>query len=520
MLPKFGRKRMRTRGEVKRRTFLSAVGAGAFAGCSGLGGSTPDSSRQWTVDPLSQEKLVGAHYYLWYQGSGGYGAHTDRPWLEHSPHTPELGQYDSGEATVVNQQIKWALEHGVNWFIITVGAPSGPNTDVLEQTFLEAELSEEINWAVLTGFDHLPVTDETGNTIIHDERNVSAARRYLEYYADRYFHRSNYVKFEGRPVVFDFSTPSLTGDLVSAFERITEPLPEDPYLVANAPGLWHPPALAGFDDIFEVYDAISFYAVLPPNDRIRANYTNHWYRKMREWLFRTHANDINFLPTIMPSFNDRQIKWRGRTHHDPFLLSDAEFRSVCERSLETVDPDLDAVVLTSWNEFPEGSAIEPAEEYGTARLETVEETIGQRTVSTVDPRDYGRLTLQFDEAGQPPGDSRPLSFNAVSLALKRGGEDLEQFDIGVPGERLIFVEGAYLPRQTGTTSFRWLGGPTRRTEVFIPPEVTSARTAVLEGYPLPDLDLSATVQFEGVRTDSVSFRSEGMAAYEVSLEPA
>lgn len=73
MLPKFGRKRMRTWGEVKRRTFLSAVGAGAFAGCSGLGGSTPDSSRQWTVDQLSQEKLVGAHYYLWYQGSGGYG---------------------------------------------------------------------------------------------------------------------------------------------------------------------------------------------------------------------------------------------------------------------------------------------------------------------------------------------------------------------------------------------------------------------------------------------------------------
>lgn len=66
---------------------------------------------------MELDKLVGAYYYQWYRGDDGYGLHDDRPWLEHVPGEPVLGQNHSRDDDVINQHLKWALEHGINWFM-------------------------------------------------------------------------------------------------------------------------------------------------------------------------------------------------------------------------------------------------------------------------------------------------------------------------------------------------------------------------------------------------------------------
>jgi hypothetical protein len=121
-----------------RRGFIAAIGGAALSGCAGIGErlntpsasdadpGTPDSSppgttsertgtgAEWEVDPLEHDKMVGAYYYAWYQPG--------QNWLDRSPSTPVLGEYNSRDEDVINQHITWAAEHGINTFIYRWGA--------------------------------------------------------------------------------------------------------------------------------------------------------------------------------------------------------------------------------------------------------------------------------------------------------------------------------------------------------------------------------------------------------------
>ena len=64
--------------------------------------------------PVTSDYLVGVHYFSgWKQG-------THFGWQKVEPHPerkPLLGYYDEGDPEVADWEIKWALEHGINYFV-------------------------------------------------------------------------------------------------------------------------------------------------------------------------------------------------------------------------------------------------------------------------------------------------------------------------------------------------------------------------------------------------------------------
>lgn len=540
-----------------RRNFLRALG---LAGLSGLTGcnTTPDSNLSatqpsssstpstgspthkrtdlpteteyeqetvstgidWEVEPLEPDLLVGIQYYAWYWGDGGYGRHTLRPWLEHTPYTPELGQYDSRNEDIINQHIEWAVEHGINWFILTNGAPGSRLDRNIQDVFLHAELIDEIDWSLTTGFDHFPVTVDDGRTDMDSPGNRDRLRRWFEHFEDNFFHDPNYLYLDGRPVLFDFSTPSLAGDIEGAFEEAKAAIDTDPYIVANPRLFWAPPAT----EPSTAYDAIKKYSTLQ-SDGDYTGFPAELGWKSREWLFRSKYHDMDYIPTVMPGYNDQEIDWAGRTKHPIMDLSPEEFREVCQQALKYVDPDLEAVVITSWNEFPEGTSIEPAEEYGHTRLEIVKEEVALKEANPLPVDEYSLLELDFNKSIQPAAineessDERWLSFMAGGLDI-RAGDEILTYNIGVPEEEPVFAHGAYRPNsdaRNSPSSWRWLGGPDALTALYVAPKVSGATDAVLNGKPMVDNAIEADVYHNGQLTDHVAFGERSLQTYDVVL---
>lgn len=523
---------------MDRRRLLRSLGAAATAGVAGCqtvddgaqpvddGDAPADgaTTSEWSVDPLEQDKLVGAFYYAWYWGDDGYAIHRDRPWLAHSPYTPTFGQYDSRDPDVVNQQIAWALENGVNWFVINTGHPGGPIMDAVGNTFREAALADRIHYAFDIGFDHGPVTDEDGRYVVDDPRNVAEYRRYFRAYTD-FFDDPNYVRFDGRPVLFDFSTARLTGDIAGALEAVATAIDEDPYMVANPTGFWAPPAVqpdVGLtpEEIFAAYDAVRKYAAIPPtgHDEAEANYPAYLAAQTEYWRFLSDHHDTAFIPTVMPGFDDREIQW-DRVHHEALDLTDEEFRAVCRRALDYVDPALDAVVITSWNEFPEGSAIEPTEEYGHRRLDVVREELGEPPAEPVPVEDYRLLEFAFDRTVRPDGapEAMQLAFFLEELVLVGESGPIRSYDVGTVGEEPPFVAGAYNRGTHGQHTGRWLGGPDELASCYVHPDAADSTEVALTGRPIAAGEVTAEVSLDDESAGRVRFETPGDATYRVSV---
>lgn len=532
-----------------RRRFLRSLGASSslvLAGCHtqdpGSGTTTTSSNptetsrntatttdqatetpKQWEVDPLEQDKLVGAHYYPWYWGEDGYAQFKEQPWPDHSPYTPELGAYDSRDPEVVNQHIKWALENGVNWFVLNSGGPRGPIRNAIDESFLAAELSDHINFSFETGLDLGPVTDENGQYIVDHPDNLARYRWIFDSFTE-YFEHPNYVRIDGRPILLDFGTPSLTGDIVEALDELRDSIDEEPYIVSNMPGFWNPPAgnprnRVTRREVFEAYDAVRKYAPLPPTNHIEKNYPAYWGAQSKFWRFLSDHHETGFIPTVMPGMNDQEIDWADRVHHDIMDFTDGEFREICDQALNYVDPELDAVIITSWNEFPEGTTIEPAEEYGHHRLDIVRQELGEESLDPLPVDEYHLIELDFNQTISPGSgsDGRKLAFFLESVGLVNANGIVRSYDVGSVDAEPLLIEGAYNRGTHGEHTGRWLGGESERTVMYVHPDAEEANEVSLTGRPISPGEIAAEVSFKGNQTDRVELDGQGDAVYRASL---
>jgi len=86
----------------------------------------------------------------------------------------------------------------------------------------------------------------------------------------------------------------------------------------------------------------------------------------------TNANELGvaFIPNCSPGFNDRAVRLEEdhypiprRVHPDSSHTS--TFSQYFDLAVETMDPNLQAITINSWNEWYEDSNIEPVERTGT-----------------------------------------------------------------------------------------------------------------------------------------------------------
>jgi Glycosyl hydrolase family 99 len=347
---------MMTRSSICRQLVL--LGALVFAlALVGTPAATPTQA--------ASDRPVMAFYYPWYEkGDWSYDRMSDIA----------APTYSGGDDAAIRRHIQQADDAGIDALICTWYGPKEDRLDKRCRRLLQLvqESGRDIRVAIIP--DQSAAFDGGMRTIDGLAGALDVLRR-------DFTSSPAYFSFRGKPVIFWFNPPSL-GD-VSAWRQLRDRA--DP----GRDQFW----FGGTDNFgyLDVYDALYYFDISweTAPGRAMASYAGRLDRYNRD---HPGANKP-FIATTMPGYDDIKI----RNGHRKDRANGDYYRGTWQTA---IDRSAAAVVLTSFNEFYEGSYIEPSEQYGDLYLRLTKEWSdkyhnGQATA----PQQLGGPCRQFPETG-------------------------------------------------------------------------------------------------------------------------
>ncbi len=331
--------------------------------------------------PPPPRYLVGAYYYLWYPRHFQKKRYLRRA-LD-PPQVPVLGIYRSGAAKTVEKQIAWCSRFGID-FLAVSWWPNRPALDwTLRAGLLAAENLTDIRWCIFYETQDLGI-DRASGTIIWNEQKIARLLTDLHSFADDYFPHPSYLKIAGRPVIILYLTRNFHGSGAEVLGRVREEMRRrgvDLFIIGDE--VFWKVAAAGPDPSapptwtetpqkrrIELFDAITSYNMYESR-RLdhqgygsQSRYLPEVEEKYRQ--YRAVAGDQTvFIPNLIPGYNDRPYRMRRDHYPIPrqWAKGEAEgslFSIAFDRlGLNFADPKLPIILITSFNEWIEDTAIEP-----------------------------------------------------------------------------------------------------------------------------------------------------------------
>jgi hypothetical protein len=295
---------------------------------------------------------------------------------------PLLGSYDDSLPEVNDWHIKWALESGIQWFAFDWYWNQGEKrlARTLEEGFLKARYCEQmqfcINWCN-HGLDWRKPLDWS----------PSALEEMFAYCAEHYFKRPNYMRLDGRPVfmIWDIHGVLEACNGHEAFMSNTLPQIE---AVCNSRGVPRPFLVAVHnapDRLADIRcaDAITGYSYawrtprVPYNPPGRAPYECMIEALPSYWNDIRRAARIPFIVSTQSGWDNTPRTVGSGNPDGLWALTDntiALFKRTLRDAKDAVDPDFPLVLIEAWNEWGEGSFIEPSDSHGFGHLSAIRRT--------------------------------------------------------------------------------------------------------------------------------------------------
>ena len=306
--------------------------------------------RQEPIRAFSPVRPILAWYYGWYvlppNGAPNWVNTADLP--------PEL--YDSYDDATMRRQIRQAKAAGIDGFICTWRYNCPRLLDLA---------AEEGDFGVAISIDPVATSMpsfEAVVAVLQEVRQITTHPAYL--------------RWDGRPVIVFWGNHILPQDSsVDGFRRLRDT--SDP----NRAQFW----LGGGDDFryLDIFDAIQFFDISWESSPGRAMAS---YAAKLSAYNASHATRKPFIATVMPGYDDRAV--RGGRARD--RENGAYYRATWDAALR-YQPE--AIIITSWNEWYEGSQIEPSRSYGTLYLEITREKAQQYRLSSAGIGDSAFLAV-------------------------------------------------------------------------------------------------------------------------------
>lgn len=355
---------------------------------------------------VAKKPLVLAHYMPWYQAPKtsksfgwhwhmGYydpyekGADGKAPIATH--YYPLTGPYDSADPVLIEYQLTLMKLSGIDGVIIDWYGID----DALDYKKIH-ESSKVLFGAVKRAGMKFAVCYEDqsmGKMILAKkfdyEASVDRGKATLKWMDENWFQDESYVKFEGRPVLLDFGPQHFLK--ADQWDQLFSVVRTRPYFVS-------------LNDHMEFY-ADNFYPwppmYLSSGKEVTlsqvANYFTEFYAKT--------ANKTHLVTTVFPGFHD--IYEDAQVASSYGYLDDhggATFRVLLDAALKS---KADIIQIATWNDYGEGTIVEPNEVRGYQQLEEL-----QRVARELDPAfpyttDDLRIPLEVFKLRQtkspPPG---------------------------------------------------------------------------------------------------------------------
>jgi len=310
--------------------------------------ASPFGSAEVEPVPPSLKNTVYAFYYPWYtvqEGSGGVTA-----WGRVPPHEPLMGHYSSYDERAIEAHILMAKAAGIDGFLSSWGGLGFMEEEILPKIL---SIAERLNFKITIYYESQRGAYQLTPQEIVDE---------LDYIVRTYSASDAFLKVDGVPVIFIYAINAYERS-ASFWREVTENLETSVgqiFLVGDLTEEKHS----------SYFDGIHWYPVftLESAQDVYDRYTNHMGvgAKNIDW---SEAVELiqqgETLPlrqrylafTIGPGYDMRNLGY-------PDYMDRRDGQAYTEYWQEALSCDPDGVLITSWNEWWEGTEIEPSTEHG------------------------------------------------------------------------------------------------------------------------------------------------------------
>ncbi len=288
-------------------------------------------------------KLVLAFYYPWYgnEAYGGSNSHWGSySWLdiEESEHYPLLGPYDSRDPRVIMSHIRMAKSYGIDGFIV-----SWWGIDRYE----DRVLPEILGVAEKEGFKVTVYYESNRQLSLNDVVEE------LTYIVRSYSGHPAYLKVDGKPVIFVYAMSARGRDFNfwrDAVRRVEADTGVDVFFVADT----------GDVGYLSAFEGIHYYSLLGIYDNPGARFEE---TALRVRLYATRKEMESgirhprfWVATVIPGFNNTKVGGE--------LVYPREGGAAYRRFWDAaISSGADMVAIVTWNEWHEGTEVEPSREY-------------------------------------------------------------------------------------------------------------------------------------------------------------
>jgi hypothetical protein len=298
-------------------------------------------------NPVPREVL--AFYYPWYgvDRSGIQGRH----WgninaaahdASASPHYPACGVYDSMDPALVTSHIDLAKSNGITGFIVSWWGLKSKQTRDDSSVPLMLQCADREHFKISVYWEQAPGSGA---------KRKAQAINDLVHLVTSFGTNNAFLKVDGKPVIF-------------VYERVLSQIPKAdwPTIISGARAKAGPFLLIA--DKFEEANARLFAGLHRYN--IAWAGVGKTPDELRAWAAQYDADAVKLARqyrriscvTVIPGYNDTKMRKPGRNVD----RQDGQvYRTLWE---EAIKANPDWVVITSWNEWIEGTEIEPSVEEG------------------------------------------------------------------------------------------------------------------------------------------------------------
>lgn len=309
---------------------------------------------------------VLAYYYIWFNASSWNRAKRD--W-------PTVGRYSSDEQSIMRKHVRAAKAAGINGFLV-----SWKSTPLLNDRLAKLiQVAREENFTLGIVYQGLDVNREP----------LPVARVLNDLTAfDKRWGNDSVFDLYGQPLVVWAGTWRFTLPEIRSVSQAVRPSLQ---LLASER------EIDRWSGVGPLVDGNAYYwsSVDPRRDR-------HALTRLSKIGAAVHATHGLWIPPAAPGFDARLIGGQRAVSREGGNTLRTEWANALKSS-----PD--AIGLISWNEFTEGTYVEPSREYGDIALRTVAALTGTRGPQ-------GEL-----DSSAPSGRSTAGPIRVLLIALLLGG---------------------------------------------------------------------------------------------------
>jgi hypothetical protein len=310
------------------------------------------------------ERLLGAYYYPWY--------YKERWTREPVTNTPKLGWYSSDDRKVLAEHIRWARQADIDFFLVSWLSPDGQEGKNLRESVVPELEYARFRFAVLYEAP-LALGLPAGKPIDLAGKLPDGARagdrlvEHFDHLAQTYLKHPQYLRLAGKAVV----TVYLVRDMLNAgpyLKSIRERLSKrgiNLYLIADVV-YWEAPEKLDWAFLKEHFQAVTAY-----NMYYRPKFLQAVHEQFKAADRAARAHGMRLVPNIMPGYDDTPL--RGTERVTINRRRGGFYRDYWRIASQFVGPDQPMLLVTSFNEWHEGTELEPSTEYGDMYLRLTRE---------------------------------------------------------------------------------------------------------------------------------------------------